>query len=44
MLCYKEEFLVEMRRLDCAIAKLEVISLHSFRCYRHGRFQSLTPL
>ena len=39
MLCYKEEFLV-----DCAIANLEVIGLHGFRCYRHVALQSLTPL
>ena len=29
--------------LCCAIANLEVIGLHSFRCYRHVALQSLTP-
>ena len=41
MLCYRG-ISSRAEPLDCAIANLEVIGQHSFRCYRHVTLQSLT--
>ena len=40
----KRNFFSRAESLDCAIANLEVIGLHSFRCYRHvDRFAEFDP-
>ena len=44
MLCYKEEFQVELSSYRrCRGKCLEVIGLHDFRCYLHVASWILTP-